>query len=95
LIFTTEPEKFGDQVSDVPVGMAHRSFVADITSFLSNWMFNEEGSNISNQSWMKSIDNHFLIFTGLGDMGEKAPETIWELWSQKKQTSILSCCKFW
>jgi hypothetical protein len=91
----TEREKCGNQAWAVPVGRARRSNVAEITSLLSNWRFNEEVSNIRNLSWMKTINNHFILLIAVGDISEKAFETIQRLWSQKKRTSILSCCKFW
>jgi hypothetical protein len=69
---------------NVPVSLARRSLVAGITSFLSNWIFNEEISNISSLSWMERIDNYFVLLIVVGDMDEKASETIWRLWSQKK-----------
>jgi hypothetical protein len=62
---------------------------------LSNWMFTEEISNISNLNLMKSIDNYVLLLIVVGDMGEKALEMMRKLWPQKKRTSILSCRKFW
>jgi hypothetical protein len=62
--------------------------------FLSDWMFNEEGSNISNQNWMKGIDNHFLSFTVVG-YGRECVGNDTENLDSEKQTSILSCCKFW
>jgi hypothetical protein len=57
-------------------------------------MFNEEISNIFSLSWMKRIDNDFILLIVIGDMGEKAPGTIRRLWSQKKRTSILTAAKF-
>jgi hypothetical protein len=35
-------------------------------------MLNEEISNISNLSWMKRIDNYFILLIGVGDMGKIA-----------------------
>jgi hypothetical protein len=64
--------------------MARRSLVAGITSLLSNWIFNEEISNISNLSWMKRINNYFISLIVVGDIGDKVSETIRRLWSQKK-----------
>jgi hypothetical protein len=58
-------------------------------------MFDEEISNIIDLSWMKRIDNDFILLIVVGNMGEKASETIRKLWSQKKRTSHLSRCKFW
>jgi hypothetical protein len=60
LIFIIEREKFGDQVRDVPIGLARRSIVAEITFLLNNWMFNEEIASMSNLSWMKRIENDFI-----------------------------------
>jgi hypothetical protein len=47
-------------------------------------MFNEEISNIGNRSWMKKIDNYFVLLIIVGDMSEKVPETISRLWPKKK-----------
>jgi hypothetical protein len=49
-------------------------------------MFNEEISNIINVSWMKRIDNHFVLWIVVGDMGETASEAMRKLWSQKKRS---------
>jgi hypothetical protein len=95
LIFITEREKYGEQMWDVPVGLGGWSLVAGITFLLSNWMFDEGISNIGNRSWMKRIDNYFILLIVVGDIGEKASEMIRKLWSQKKRTSILTCCRFW
>jgi hypothetical protein len=95
LIFISEREKFGDQMWDVPLGLARRILVAGITFLLGNWLFIDEISNINNLSWMERINNYFILWMVVGDMGETASEMIRKLWSQKKRTSILSCCKFW
>jgi hypothetical protein len=95
LISIVKREKFGDHMWDVPVGLARPSFVAGITSLLSNWTLNEEISNISNLGWMKWINNYFILLIEVSDMGEKGPEKIRRLWSQKKRASIMSCYKFW
>jgi hypothetical protein len=76
LIFITERGKFGDEMSDVLVGLSRRSFLARITSLLNNWMFNEEIPNINRRSGMRKIDNYFILLIVVGDMGEKASETI-------------------
>jgi hypothetical protein len=76
LIFVTEREKSGDQVWDTSLGLACRGLVAGIVSFLSNWLFNGEMSNIRSLSWMKRIDNYFILLIIIGAMGEKASETI-------------------
>jgi hypothetical protein len=39
-------------------------------------MFNGEISNIGDLSWMKIIDNYLILLIAVGDMGEKASETI-------------------
>jgi hypothetical protein len=79
---------------NVPVSLVRWSLVAGITSLWSNWMLNEEISNISNLSWMKRIDNSFNILIVFGDMGEKASETIRRLWSQKNEDQFWAAANF-
>jgi hypothetical protein len=53
-------------------------------------MLRREIANINNLSWMKRMDNYVILVIEVGDMGEKASETIRRLWPQNKRTSILS-----
>jgi hypothetical protein len=57
-------------------------------------MFSGEISNIGNLNRMKRIDNYLILLIEVGDMGEKALETIRRLSPETKQMLNLSCCKF-
>jgi hypothetical protein len=46
-------------------------------------MLHGEISNTSNLSWIKRIDKYLISLRPIGDMGEKAWETMPMLWRQK------------
>jgi hypothetical protein len=51
-------------------------------------MFSGEISNIGNLNRMKRIDNYLILLIEVGDMGEKALETIRRLSPQKNECQI-------
>jgi hypothetical protein len=51
-------------------------------------------SNISNLNWMKRRDNYLILLIIVGDIDQKASETIRRIWSQKKRMPILAAANF-
>jgi hypothetical protein len=44
---------------------------------------------------MGIMNKYLILLMAVGNVCEKASETIPSIWPQKKCTSILTCCKFW
>jgi hypothetical protein len=95
LISITGREKLAEQSRCVRIGLIRQRLVAGVIAPLSDCMFAGESKNIANISPMKIMDDSLISLIAVKDMCEEASKTIHRFQSHKRQSLILSTCKFW
>jgi hypothetical protein len=84
VISVTEQEELVGQRRNIRISLAHRRFVTEITSPLSNWISDGGRIDFTNINWTEMMNNCSISSIRFQDMGDRASTMIHGLWHQKE-----------